>query len=222
MHMKLTAGVALSAVLLSFSGAIAFRGDLDEITSGHVEAPADTADVETHDLDPTRIDSPIDEVLLHPKKLPPLPPENIDLETLWLARCIFSESKRPEEQELVAWVVRNRVETRYRGKRTYQDVILDPYQFSAFKPDYHQWEFYTGLHPHSKVPGWQRALRIAHYVRNVDGSLRPFSPQTRHFYSERSLGNGIHPAWATGLEPVTPNRDYQIEARRFRFFENVT
>ncbi len=47
------------------------------------------------------------------RRLPVLPPQElkkIDNETLWLARCIYSETKRPEEQELVAWVVRNRVE----------------------------------------------------------------------------------------------------------------
>lgn len=46
-------------------------------------------------------------------------------EILWLARTIFSETKRPHEQELVAWVVRNRVETGYRGNATYEAAVLD-------------------------------------------------------------------------------------------------
>jgi hypothetical protein len=53
-------------------------------------------------------------------------------DVLWLARVIYSETKRPHEQELVAWVVRNRVETAYRGKDTYRSTVLDPWQFSAF------------------------------------------------------------------------------------------
>ena len=53
-------------------------------------------------------------------------PEVIDTETLWLARCIYSETKRPAEQELVAWVLRNRVETGYRGQTTYESTVLDP------------------------------------------------------------------------------------------------
>ncbi len=61
-------------------------------------------------------------------------PADLEEPTLWLARAIYSETKLPHEQELVAWVVRNRVETAYRGRRTYRAVVLDPYQFSAFQP----------------------------------------------------------------------------------------
>ncbi|WP_240332831.1 hypothetical protein [Salinibacter ruber] len=50
------------------------------------------------------------------------PPLNLEGPTLWLARAIYSETKLPHEQELVAWVVRNRVETAYRGRRTYRAV----------------------------------------------------------------------------------------------------
>src|SRR5690554_6111993 len=104
------------------------------------------------------------------RRLPVLPPQElkkIDNETLWLARCIYSETKRPEEQELVAWVVRNRVETRFRGKSTYQEAVLDPYQFSAFIEGTSTRRFYSNLTPMSKYPGWQRALAIAYAVRTL-------------------------------------------------------
>lgn len=156
------------------------------------------------------------------KQLRPLPAEFIDDETLWLARCIFSETKRPHEQELVAWVVRNRVETRYRGKSTYRDVVLDPMQFSAFNEGSRKRDYYMSLGPTSTVAGWQTALRIAHDVRWSDGQeWRPFSSNTRHFYSEQSMVDARHPDWALGYHPVAPARDYTIASHRFRFYEGV-
>lgn len=158
------------------------------------------------------------------KRLEPLPPtmlRTMDSETLWLARVIYSETKQPEEQELVAWVVRNRVETGYRGKTTYRDAVLDRLQFSAFNPGSSKRTYYSSLKPSSKAPGWQRALRIAHEVRQMPLSLRPFSKTTRHFYSERSMVGQKHPRWAKGQRPVTPRRPFALDARRFRFFENI-
>lgn len=155
-------------------------------------------------------------------RLKPLPLELVDEETLWLARCIFSETKRPHEQELVAWVVRNRVETQYRGKSSYRDVVLDPMQFSAFNPGSRKRQYYTSLTPMSRVSGWQTALRIAHDVRWSDAeSWRPFSHRTRHFYSEQSMIGQRYPDWASGYKPVSPEREYVVEARRFRFYEGV-
>ena len=159
---------------------------------------------------------------LDPDRLTPLPPEQIDAETLWLARCIFSETKLPEEQELVAWVVRNRVETQYRGNRTYQEAVLDAYQFSAFNPEEPDRAFYVSLSPRSRWPGWQQALAIAEEVRRAEALHRPFPVETRHFYSERSMRGRRHPVWAKGQVPIEPNRRTQIDERRFRFFAYVS
>ena len=156
-----------------------------------------------------------------PRKVAPLPPDRIDRETLWLARCIFSETKRPEEMELVAWVVRNRVETRYRGKSTYREVVLDPYQFSAFNPGNRKRRFYTGLTPAHGSANWQKALAIAYVVRRAPAADRPFSLRTRHFYSEQSMVGRRHPEWSAGFAPVNPDRNYRIDARRFRFYEDI-
>lgn len=158
----------------------------------------------------------------NPQKIRPLRPSRIDAETLWLARIIYSETKRPEEMDLVAWVVRNRVETRYRGRRSYRDVALDPYQFSAFNPGSRKRWFYSGLDPSTEIRSWQKALVIAHSVREADARLRPFSSTTRHFYSERSMVGRRHPEWALGKRPVVPQRPYTIEQRRFRFYEDVS
>lgn len=158
----------------------------------------------------------------NPQKLRPLPPSSIDAETLWLARAIYSETKRPEEMELVAWVIRNRVETGYRGRRTYRDVVLDPFQFSAFNPGNHKRWFYANLDPETDVRSWQRALTIAYRVRSAEPQYRPFSIKTRHFYSERSMIGRSNPYWATGQRPVVPERGFEIDQRRFRFYEGIS
>ncbi len=149
-------------------------------------------------------------------------PTRIDEETIWLARCIYSETKIPHEQELVAWVVRNRVETHHRGKQTYRGVILDPYQFSAFNPGHPRRSYYTSLSPMDSTAGWQRALRIAYRVRHADASERPFSKQTRHFFSIRSMPGETVPHWVQNRRRVVPKWSYRVNQRRFQFFEAVS
>lgn len=141
----------------------------------------------------------------------------IDAETLWLARCIYSESDRPHEQELVAWVVRNRVATGHRGQRTYRDVVLDPKQFSAFNAGAPKRAFYSSLEAGDRAPGWRRALLIASYVRRAPWTQRPFEINVQHFYSEVSMVGRRHPTWAAGKTPVRPNRAFELDPYRFRF-----
>lgn len=156
------------------------------------------------------------------EKITPLSPDEIDTETLWLARAIYSETKRPHEQELVAWVVRNRVETGFRGVATYRDAVLDPYQFSAFNPGERKRSRFLSLDKHSRAEGWSQALRIAHRVRHQPGLSRPFSISTRHFFSERSMLNEAHPYWAEGRKLVRlVNERYGVDARRFRFYRDI-
>jgi hypothetical protein len=150
-----------------------------------------------------------------------LPEGQISSETLWLARCIYSETKRPEEQEFVAWVVRNRVETGYRGNDSYREVVLDPYQFSAFNPGSRKRSHFMSLDASSQEDGWQRALRIAHQVKNAPAGSRPFSKATRHFFSERSMDGGRHPNWSARGEKVTPEGGKDLAEDRFRFYEDV-
>lgn len=138
---------------------------------------------------------------------------------LWLARCIYSETKRPHEQELVAWVVRNRVETTYRGSDTYEDVVLDPYQFSAFNPGSRKRSHYSSLEWSSTAAGFQVALSIAAKVATSDPAARPFSETTRHFYSRRSMRSGLAPFWAHHVQPVA--LDWNVEPDRFQFFDRV-
>ena len=170
----------------------------------------------------SRFEALVHAIRTDPYKIRPLPPDRIDTETLWLARCIYSETKRADEMELVAWVVRNRVETEYRGRGTYRDVVLDPYQFSAFNPNGGKRWYYAKLDPSTEIRGWQRALAIAYGVRQAATDYRPFSIKTRHFYSERSMVGQPYPEWALGKTPVMPHRDFALDERRFRFFSDVS
>ncbi len=154
--------------------------------------------------------------------IPTVPLELIDEETVWLARCIFSETKDAREMELVAWVVRNRVETGYRGKNTYKSTVLDPFQFSAFNDESTTRDFYASLQKHHDFLGWQEALRIAYLVRTDDGRRRPFSEATRHFYSEVSMVGRTSPVWSSGYEPVVTPGDFEVDERRFRFYEDIS
>ncbi len=146
--------------------------------------------------------------------------DEVSDDVLWLARCIYSETKRAEEQELVAWVIRNRVETGYRGQTEYEKVVLDPYQFSAFNPGDPKRRLYTSLSPASDSPSFNSALEVAHGVYHASSTERPFSGKTRHFYSERSMVGNSHPNWSVGHAPVRPV-GFRIDPRRFRFYSGV-
>ena len=151
------------------------------------------------------------------------PPVNVDESTLWLARAIYSETKLPHEQELVAWVVRNRVETKYRGESTYREVVLDPYQFSAFNPGSSKRSLLMRLGPETPLAAWQQALWVAYYVRHAEPVYRPFPIETRHFYSERSMKKRRTPYWAEGSRFVSPDaRRYMVDEHRFRFLKQIS
>ncbi len=145
----------------------------------------------------------------------------VNEDVLWLARCIYSETKTATEQELVAWVIRNRVETGYRGEDTYRDVVLDPYQFSAFNPGSRLRRLFLSLTPQSDAQGWQQALEVAFNVYNAPPRLRPFSEETRHFYSERSMRGRVQPVWARGETPVQVV-GFRIDPTRFRFYSGIS
>jgi len=157
-----------------------------------------------------------------PRSASVAPPTSVDAETLWLARAIYSETKRPHEQELVAWVVRNRVDTGYRGSTTYREAVLDPYQFSAFNPGSSKRSLLTSLKPDTPLPRWQQALWVARYVRHADPVYRPFSIETRHFYSKRSMKDRRAPYWAEGTRFVSLDaQQYTVDEERFRFFKQI-
>lgn len=215
----------LFAALIAFLGSSALRGGMSENQVAAAFVPtASTTSIGAEDVQASqaKYEHLVETLQRNPQRLAPLPVSTIDSETLWLARAIYSETKRPVEMELVAWVIRNRVETGYRGRQTYRDVVLDPFQFSAFNPESGKRWFYANLEPQTDLGSWQRALTIAYRVRLAQPEYRPFSISTRHFYSERSMLGNPHPEWAAGKRPVVPQRSVTIDERRFRFFEGIS
>lgn len=151
-------------------------------------------------------------------RLERLSPIELD-EVVWLARCMYSESDRPHEQELVAWVVRNRVETGYRG-RTYREVILEAKQFSAFNEPTKRRDHIVSLSPETPLRSWRRTLEIALDVYQAPASERPFSQTVRHFYSPVSMVGGRKPHWADSGKALSSS-NLGVDRRRFIFFDNV-
>lgn len=223
-------GAYIFSLLFVFTGVFSFGDDLigktfaegsDGIEAVETSAEDSMATPLTATPAPVLPAAVVQEALKNPKRIKPLPLQQIDAETLWLARCMYSETKRPEEQELVGWVVRNRVETKYRGKSNYQDVVLDDYQFSAFNQNSRKRRYYSNLQLDSKAPGWKNTLYLAYYVRHADPTIRPFAEKTRHFYSEQAMKGRDHPTWVGDLEPITPKRPVKLDAKRFRFYDGV-
>jgi hypothetical protein len=152
--------------------------------------------------------------------MPAFADASVKEDVLWLARVIYSETKRPDEQELVAWVIRNRVETGYRGASTYKGAVLDPWQFSAFNENGPKRGHYMALNETSTAKGWAVAVHIAHEVVTAPAYDRPFNAETRHFYSEQSMVGRSHPAWAAGERPVALDRE--VDPKRFRFYSAIS
>ena len=151
-------------------------------------------------------------------QLQQLTPYQMD-EVLWLARCLYSESDRPEEQRLVAWVVRNRVETQFRG-RNFREVVLEHKQFSAFNEPSLRRDRILSLNQKSLSLPWLRTLQIAFDVYRAPAEQRPFSQSTRHFYSPVSMRGRLVPTWAEGTTPLD-SRALGVDPRRFLFFDSI-
>jgi len=152
-------------------------------------------------------------------------------DVIWMARVIYSESDRALEQELVAWVIRNRYEIGYWGADTYKEVALQHKQFSAFNSNrplrfyYATRSWYDQFENTERAARWKRSLEIAADVRFADPSERPFPIYTLYFYSEVSMPPWKkHPAWASHYERVPnqqlPERFRDIPEERFRFFQD--
>lgn len=139
---------------------------------------------------------------------------------LWLARAIYSETKVPWEMGLIAWVVRNRVETNYKGS-TYKEVVLSKSQFSGLNSLDENYEHNISRSYQSPGEEWQNALIIAKAIYYADDKLRPVPQTVRHFYSPRSMKNGRTPGWAVGEAPIHTITDARENSIRFAFYDGI-
>ena len=124
-------------------------------------------------------------------------------EVLWTTRAVLSETKNPREMLLIANVIRNRADLGYRGRETAKEVILDPYQFSAFNPGREMRWRYINMEPkHVSSERWEEAWTAARYAMTAPREVLPFdNPCVNHF---------VHPGGLAG----TPNWMYEMEQVR--------
>lgn len=139
-------------------------------------------------------------------------------EILWLARLVYSETKRPDEQVLVAWVVRNRVEAGYKGK-TYKEVAQHDSQFSGLNAFDRNYRHNITRNYGDSGEAWENAVSVARAVYDAPEVLRPFPKTVKHFYSPISVR--VKPTWAKGSEPVQVVKDASNNAVRFAFYDSV-
>ena len=139
----------------------------------------------------------------------------VDDEILWFARTIYSETKKAEEQKLVAWVIRNRVDSGLYGD-SYEDVVLARGQFSGMHATDKQYPVNISMDYDDASPAWDSAVSIARSVYYADADLNPLSSDVMHFYSPISVINT--PSWALGLEPAHTVADPVTKHIRFAFY----
>lgn len=139
-------------------------------------------------------------------------------EILWFARALYSETKREEEQILIAWVIRNRVESD-RFPDGYKEVVLQPKQFSGLNATDEQYFTNISRNYGENGPGWNSALDVAETVYRVSPAFRPFSSYVFNFYSPKSLTHT--PSWASEIDPIYVIRDLNKELARFAFYEGI-
>lgn len=165
----------------------------------------------------------------------------IEEDVLWLARGIYTEvaSDLLSESTYVGWVIRNRVETQYRGQTTYKGVVLDNKQFSAFNTRRGRARYgaLKWLHAedstystHVDQARWRWALVTAFEVLVAPATERPFPATTRHYYRRHRMMRRInrharscrklsypHPAWEHDRQAV----EVPVENAHHTYFRNV-
>jgi spore germination cell wall hydrolase CwlJ-like protein len=141
-----------------------------------------------------------------------------DNEILWFARAIYSETKIPAEQALIAWVIRNRVESP-KYPDTYREVVLQNGQFSGFSPRDAQYRVNTTLSFAQHSPAWDSAVATAKAVYSADPALRPLGGTVLHFYSPVSVS--AEPQWAEGKVAYQVIHDQKTNKVRFAFYADI-
>lgn len=145
----------------------------------------------------------------------------------WLGLCLVTESNRPSEWPYIAWVVRNRLDS-HRFRHTYESIILQPYQFSAFN----KWTTGTGIADpltvfNNMVRGYSWVERIFHATDTALNVIQadrskdaPFPITVCHYWSPVSMRPpGRKPAWADDAKRLfTPEG---IDPNRFVFADGV-
>lgn len=145
-------------------------------------------------------------------------------QALWLARAVYSETKERPEMVSIAWTVRNRVETHYRGS-TYKEVVLHHDQFSGLNPEANHYDHNMNMNWKDRKTdkAWKSALKVSIGVKQSLAYLRPFEKDVRHFYSPTATNA---PNWAIGHKAVRlirkdHSKTRSLENVRFAFYKDI-
>ncbi|MDP3989329.1 MAG: cell wall hydrolase [bacterium] len=137
-------------------------------------------------------------------------------EIVWLARILYSETKDDREMNDIAWVVRNRVETQFRGT-SYEEVATSRNQFSGLNSYDKNYEHNISRTYESGGIAWKHALAVAAEVFYATEDERPFPVTVRHFYSPVAINA---PHWAHTGNRVSEMSDVRGNVR-FAFYSGV-
>ena len=118
----------------------------------------------------------------------------------WVARTAIGEFNRMRQPyvEAMAWVIRNRVESK-RFPNTYKEVVLQRKQFSSWNtndPNYDR-----VVNPDTANEWFKETMRTVRKVLNAPSSSNPL-PNVTHYYSPRSMEGGRTPDWAVDKNTV--------------------
>jgi hypothetical protein len=124
-------------------------------------------------------------------------------EVLWATRTIISETKNASEMIFIGNVIRNRVDLNYRGRKTVRQVILDPYQFSAFNPNRNsRWKYINMTEKHVSDSLWAKAWKAARFTMTAPREVLPLSnPCINHFAHHKRVVD--KPDWMFQMEQIS-------------------
>jgi hypothetical protein len=124
-------------------------------------------------------------------------------EVLWATRTIISETKNASEMIFIGNVIRNRVDLNYQGRKTVRQVILDPYQFSAFNPNRNsRWKYINMTEKHVSDSLWAKAWKAARFTMTAPREVLPLSnPCINHFAHHKRVVD--KPDWMFQMEQIS-------------------
>lgn len=144
----------------------------------------------------------------------------------WVGLCCLTESNRPYEWPYIAWVIRNRLDSG-KYKHTYEQVVLQPSQFSAFN----KWQETEPLTIFQLVARGYHSIELLFHAVDIAAKViytppdsasasRPFPTTVRHYFSPISMRPlGSKPSWYGQAKRVfTPEG---LDPERFVFADGV-
>jgi RHS repeat-associated protein len=124
----------------------------------------------------------------------------------FLARTIYGEARGENEQtkEAVGWTIRNRADEK---DRSIEEVVTQPYQYSAWSPSDPNYAAVTDPEKHSSGnpidrQAWEDSLRIAENILNAPKANDPTQGATHYYDDSISAPSWTDPAVEPSVKEV--------------------